>query len=217
MSDTLIVQLASLLALILAITTHEAAHGFMAKLFGDRTAESMGRLTFNPIAHIDPIGTVLLPAFLYLVGAPFLLGYAKPVPVDFRNLKPRRLGEALVAFAGPGTNFLLAYISALLLHVNPTGETFGNDLLVRLIQINVMLGLFNLLPILPMDGGRLLNAMLPTTLAYKYSKMEPYGPFIILGLFLIPIYHGQSLILVILLPLVKMMLYWMLVLSGHSL
>lgn len=217
MSDTIIIQLASLFALILAITTHEAAHGFMAKWFGDRTAESMGRLTFNPIAHIDPIGTVLLPALLYFSGASFLLGYAKPVPVNFRNLNPRRLGEIMVAFAGPGTNFLLAYLAALMLHINPTGETFGNDVLLQLIRINLMLGLFNLLPILPMDGGRMVNAMLPPSLSNKYSQMEPYGFFIVLGVCLIPVYQGASLVALILGPLLKFMFYGILVLSGHYL
>src|SRR5690242_7472972 len=97
MSEVTILQIASLIALVIAVTTHEASHGYMAKAFGDRTAEIMGRLTFNPIAHIDLIGTILLPAFLYFTGSPFLFGYAKPVPVDFRNLHPRRWGEALVA------------------------------------------------------------------------------------------------------------------------
>ena len=142
MSQDMIVALASLIALVLAVTTHEAAHGFMAKAFGDRTAESMGRLTLNPIPHIDLFGTIILPGLMFMVGTPFLFGYAKPVPIDFRNLKPQRLGEIMVSFAGVGANFILAFIAALLLHINPDKETFGNDILFRLVMINVVLGVF---------------------------------------------------------------------------
>lgn len=215
MSDTAITFLASLLALIIAITTHEAAHGFMAKAFGDPTAQRLGRLTLNPIVHVDPLGTILLPALLYFTGAPFLFGWAKPVPVDFRNLVPRRAGEFMVAIAGPGINFFLAILSALLYHINPGGETFGNDLLKFSIKINVMLGVFNLFPILPMDGGRAFNAFLPARLSFYYSKMEPYGMFVVLALFLIPI-QGQPMIGWILFPMVKSTMIGILKLTGHG-
>lgn len=214
MSDTVILQLASLLALIIAITTHEAAHGFMAKAFGDPTAERLGRLTLNPIAHIDPFGTILLPAFLFLMGSPFLFGWAKPVPVNFRNLTPRRPGEFMVAIAGPGTNFLIAIISALLLHLNPEEITFGNNLLAKLILINVMLGVFNMLPLLPLDGGRAFNALLPPRLAHYYSKTEAYGMIVILALALIPVYDGHTVISLVLLPLVKSVFAGILILTG---
>lgn len=215
MSDNVIMQIAGILALIIAITTHEAAHGFMAKLFGDPTAERMGRLTFNPVAHIDPFGTIILPALLFFSGSPFLFGWAKPVPVDFRNLSPRRLGECLVAFAGPGTNFLLAIISALLYHYNPGAETFGNDVLILSIRINIMLGIFNLLPILPMDGGRMVNSVLPAKFSFYYSKTEQYWFFILIPLALFPIYKGQTIISLILYPMFKIVMAGILYLTGH--
>ncbi|MBW8310283.1 MAG: site-2 protease family protein [Candidatus Paracaedibacteraceae bacterium] len=214
MTEHTIVALASLIALILAVTTHEAAHGFMAKMFGDRTAEMMGRMTFNPLSHIDLMGTVLLPGILYLTNAPFLFGYAKPVPVNFSNLRPRRLGEILVAFAGPGVNFLLAFISAVLLHINPTQETFGNDVLVRSVMINIVLGVFNLLPILPLDGGRILNGLLPRQLAEQYSRSEPYGMFILLGLLLLPNLIGFNLLAAILKPFINLVFGLILAAAG---
>lgn len=214
MSDTVILQLAVLLALIIAITTHEAAHGFMAKAFGDLTAQRLGRLTLNPIVHVDPLGTILLPAILYFIGAPFLFGWAKPVPVNFHNLTPRRPGEFMVAIAGPGTNFLLAIISALLYHINPGASTFWNDLLFFSVKINVMLGVFNMLPLLPMDGGRAFNALLPARLSFYYSKMERYGMLIILPLVLIPVYQGQTIIGLVILPIIKLTI-GILGITGH--
>lgn len=214
MTDHLILSIASLIALILAVTTHEAAHGFVAKAFGDRTAEMMGRMTFNPISHIDLFGTIILPGILYLTNAPFLFGYAKPVPVDFSRLQPRRLGEILVAFAGPAVNFLLAFVSALLLHVNPTQQTFGNDILVKSIIINIVLGVFNLLPILPLDGGRILNGLLPRQWAMQYSQLEPYGMLILLGLIFLPSLLGVSLLGSIMMPVVKTLMAVILAAAG---
>lgn len=203
MTDHTILAFASLIALALAVTIHEAAHGFMAKLFGDRTAEMMGRMTFNPLSHIDLMGTIILPGILYLTNAPFLFGYAKPVPVNFSNLKPRRLGEILVAFAGPGVNFILAFISVLLLYINPNQETFGNNILERSFMINIVLGVFNLLPILPLDGGRILNGLLPRQLAAQYSRLEPYGMFILMGILFLPSLLGVNLFAAIMMPCIK--------------
>jgi len=186
MTDHYITITANLIALIMAITLHEAAHGYMAKFFGDNTAEQYGRLTLNPIAHADLFGTLILPALMFFIGAPFLFGYAKPVPVNESNLHPNRLGKFCVSFAGIGMNILLAIIAGLLTHVNPTGETLGNDILIALVRINLILAAFNLLPILPLDGGRMLNILLPPRLAYEHSKSEPYGMLILLGLILLP-------------------------------
>ncbi len=186
MTETAILQIATLIALVVAVTTHEAAHGFMAKIFGDPTAQVMGRLTLNPVAHIDLFGTILLPAMMFFSGAPFLFGYAKPVPVNFFNLKPRRLGEIFVAFAGPGINFILAFISALLLHLNPEGETFGNDILIMSFRVNIILGAFNLFPLLPLDGGRIIAGILPQPFRQWYGSTETYGMVILLALIILP-------------------------------
>lgn len=214
MTDQIILAIASLIALVLAVTTHEAAHGFVAKLFGDRTAEMMGRMTLNPISHVDLFGTIILPGLLFFANAPFLFGYAKPVPVNFSNLRPRRLGEVLVAFAGPGVNFFLAFVSALLLHINPHEHTFGNDILVKSVLINVVLGVFNLLPILPLDGGRIVNALLPRQLASEYSRLEPYGMFILLGILFIPPLLGLNIFAAIMLPTIKFVMMLILAAAG---
>lgn len=181
-----------LLPVLIAVTFHEAAHGFVAHVLGDDTAWRLGRVSFNPLKHIDPVGTVLLPALLLLLRAPFLFGYAKPVPVNFRALNNPRFGMVLVAAAGPGMNFLLATLAALALHL--TGfvpAAAAQWLLLNLenaILINIVLAVFNLFPLPPLDGGRIAVGLLPRELATPLSRLEPYGFPILIGLlFILPL------------------------------
>jgi Zn-dependent protease len=181
---------------LIAISFHEASHGYVAHLLGDDTAWRLGRVSFNPLVHIDPFGTVVLPVMLLLLRAPFLFGYAKPVPVNFRALRYPRVGTILVAAAGPGMNLLLAAISALAFHIvgylpAPGAQWMAANLRNALI-LNVILAIFNLLPIPPLDGGRILVGILPGVLARSMSRLEPYGLLILIGLlFLLPLLGAQ--------------------------
>jgi Zn-dependent protease len=191
MGDLSLVQLISIwiLPLVFAITLHEVAHGWAAKVLGDRTAEKMGRLSLNPVHHIDPVGTLLVPGVLLLMGklmggGGFIFGWAKPVPVDFGKLRRPRLDMALVALAGPMANLLMAIFWALMVRaahaIHFEFITVPLGLMgVAGIAINLVLMVLNLMPILPLDGGRIVAAMLPPRLSYSYAKLEPYG-FIIL-------------------------------------
>jgi Zn-dependent protease len=184
------------LPLIIAITFHEAAHGFVAHRLGDNTAYEQGRVSFNPLKHIDPFGTVMLPGILLLSHSPFLFGYAKPVPVNFRNLNHPRLDMVWVALAGPATNILLALAAATAFHAMPfvpadyakwTADNLKNALI-----INIVLAVFNMLPIPPLDGGRVAVGLLPRFLAYPLSRLEPYGMLILIGiLILLPLAGSQ--------------------------
>lgn len=185
-----------LLPVVIAITFHEAAHGFVALRFGDDTALRAGRVTFNPIKHIDRFGTILLPGLLLLMGSPFLFGYAKPVPVNFGRLHHPRRDMVWVAAAGPGINLALAFISALMFYLLPllpaSAGHWALENLRNSIQINVVLAVFNMLPIPPLDGGRVAVGLLPDSLAYPLARLEDWGMFIIIGcLFILPLIGGQ--------------------------
>src|ERR1700739_1391937 len=185
-----------LLPVLIAVTFHEAAHGFVAHLLGDDTAWRLGRVSFNPLRHIDPVGTVLLPAMFLLLRSPFLFGYAKPVPFNFRSLRNPRFGTVLVAAAGPGMNFVLATLAALTLHVVQYAPGLaGQWLLLNLenaILINIVLAVFNLFPLPPLDGGRIAVGLLPKALARPLSQLEPYGFPILIGLlFILPLLGAQ--------------------------
>jgi Zn-dependent protease len=183
-----------IIPVLLAVTLHEAAHGFIAERFGDDTARKMGRVSFNPFRHIDPIGTILMPALLLFTHSPILLGYAKPVPVDFTQLKPMRMGMCAVALAGPGMNILLAFLGGLLLHLGAppvAGHmSWWQLMLVYMLTINCALALFNMLPILPLDGGRVLKTLLPKNLGERYATTERYGMLVVMGLFIFPPLFG---------------------------
>jgi Zn-dependent protease len=184
------------LPLVIAITFHEAAHGFVAHRLGDNTAYELGRVSFNPLRHIDPFGTLILPGILLLSHSPFLFGYAKPVPVNFRALRNPRLGMVWVALAGPATNIALALIAALAFHALPlapaSAAQWMADNLKNALVINVVLAIFNMLPIPPLDGGRVAVGLLPNFLAHPLSRLEPYGMLILIGiLILLPLAGSQ--------------------------
>ena len=176
-----------IIPLLFAITLHEAAHGWVASKLGDHTARMMGRVTLNPIKHVDPVGTILVPlALLLMPGVGFIFGWAKPVPINFRALRSQKSGMIWVALAGPGANFLMAIGWLILAIVSLKLELFILYSMARVgIFLNILLAVFNLLPIPPLDGSRVISALLPSPLAYKYGQFEQYGFLILLGLMFI--------------------------------
>jgi Zn-dependent protease len=175
---------------VLAITLHEAAHGYVARIFGDQTAWMLGRVTLNPFKHIDLVGTVLVPGILFLLKAPFLFGWAKPVPVNFGNLRRPKRDMVWVAGAGPAANFVMALGWALLLGIAGPSGALTSDGLYEMadagVKINLALLALNLLPIPPLDGGRIAVGLLPQRASMLLARAEPYGFFVILALIAIP-------------------------------
>lgn len=195
--DSSIIQTIAVYALpvLFAITLHEAAHGYVARMYGDNTAMYAGRITLNPIKHIDPVGTILVPIAILVssslmgIGA-FLFGWAKPVPVNFGNLRNPKKDIRFVAFAGPGANFVMALLWALSLKlqfVTGLNEPFFAEMAKAGIVVNLVLAALNLLPILPLDGGRILFSFLPSSAAYSFSRTEPYGMIVLIALLMLGI------------------------------
>jgi len=198
---------------LLGITVHEVAHGWVARKLGDNTAFMLGRLTLNPLKHVDPMGTILIPSMLLLLQAGFIFGYAKPVPINWKNLRQPKRDMALVAVAGPVANLLMAVGWALLLRL---GLLLGDNGLALVymgvagITINAILMILNLLPLPPLDGGRVLTGLLPGPMAYKFSRIEPYGFFILIGLLV------TGVLGMILWPLISSFMSMMVPVSGLS-
>ncbi len=203
-----------ILPVLLAVSLHEAAHAWMANRKGDPTARLLGRLTFNPFKHIDPVGTILVPA-LMITFTGFAFGWAKPVPVDIRNLGNPKKDMMWVAMAGPASNFIMALIWAILLHISvllldsrSAISLFFLLMPVAGITINVILGVLNLLPIPPLDGSRILSGLLSPGASQQYNKIEPYGFFIIIGLML------SGLLSSIIFPVISLVLITLSAISG---
>ncbi|UOO92400.1 site-2 protease family protein [Vitreoscilla stercoraria] len=177
--------LLAIVPVLLALTVHEASHGYMARHYGDRTAEQLGRLTLNPLAHIDLVGTIIIPLLTFMF-TPFIFGWAKPVPVQTRNLRNMRVGMRMVAIAGPASNLMMALVWAVILGLSYVVPMTFQEGLAKMasigIMINAVLFTLNMLPILPLDGGRFVDSFLPAKASQSFQKIEPYGTWILIGL-----------------------------------
>jgi Zn-dependent protease len=180
------------LPILFAITLHEAAHAYAAKHFGDLTAYAQGRMSLNPVKHIDLFGTILIPLALALLKSPFIFGYAKPVPVDFSRLRNPKRDMAWVALAGPAANLVMALIWMVVfysLDASAVDEEYFFLVAKAGVFINLVLFAFNLFPLPPLDGGRIMTSILPLRYAIKFARIEPYGFFIVLGLMMLNLLH----------------------------
>jgi Zn-dependent protease len=181
------------LPVLFAITLHEAAHAYAARYLGDSTAYVQGRMSINPMKHIDPFGTIIIPILLYIAtGGSFLFGYAKPVPIDYGNLRKPKRDMAWVALAGPASNFVMALlwmIFGILLAAAGVEEIFFIRMAEAGVLTNLVMFAFNLFPIPPLDGGRILTSVLPHRYAYKFAQIEPYGFFIVMGLVMLKVLY----------------------------
>ena len=200
---TLLDYSAWIIPVITAVVLHEVAHGWVAEKFGDPTARILGRITLNPLKHIDHFGTIIFPILLIVIHSPVVFGSARPVPVNFNNLNPPRLGMALVALAGPVTNIILALICGLLLHIDllvtPEAAPWLFQNIYRALMINCVLATFNMIPILPLDGGRVVASLLTGTPKRLWIRFERLGLLIIFLILVVPSYLGYDIVQTILL------------------
>ena len=189
MSDILLILIWAI-PVLFAITVHEVAHGWVAYQLGDASAKMLGRLTLNPIKHVDPIGTIVVPGLLLLFSAGFIFGWAKPVPVNQSALRRPKQDMLWVALAGPGVNFVMAIFWLLVIAIANMADMPALVMMGAAgVFVNILLAVFNLLPIPPLDGARILSSLLPNKLAWQYNQLEPYGLFILIGLLYLGVFQ----------------------------